>query len=70
MTDVKIQIKRIKGYNCPSKFLLLINDEPAVFANSKHLISRLISYVQGYTKGEDISDKSILRILDKWRYTK
>ena len=64
---MNIQVKKIKGYNCPSKYLLIIDNEPVVFSNSNKRMSTLISYVEGYTSEEDVSDKSVARILDKWR---
>lgn len=64
---MNIQVKVIKGYSCPNKHLLIIDNEPVIFANSNKRISTLISYVEGYISEEAISDKSITRILDKWR---
>lgn len=64
---MKINVKRIPGCDCPSKVLLMIDGEPITFANSQNKISQLISYVEGFSTGENINNKKILRKLNKWR---
>ncbi|WP_427340631.1 hypothetical protein [Caloranaerobacter sp. DY30410] len=62
---MKIKVKRIKGYNCPNKLLLLINNEPVAFANGMASISKMIQYAEGYDV--DIKDGKIKRILSEYR---
>lgn len=61
---MNIDVKKIKGYNCPNKFLLLINNEPVAFANSQRKVVQMIGYVQGHITEEELNDGKISRLLN------
>lgn len=44
---MEFKVKRVKGYNCPNKSLLLIDSEPVIFANGDSRIKDIISYIGG-----------------------
>lgn len=65
---MKFMIKKIVGYNCPSKWVLCINGIPVVVANSKSRISIMMSYVEGYPINDlDLIDNSVLKVLKAYR---
>lgn len=57
------EITRVKGYNCPDKYLLSKNNIPIMFANGRKRLNLCIQYLEGYPT--EIGDKSIERLLDK-----
>ena len=56
------KVNKIKGYNCPDKYLLSKDDIPIMFANGKKRLSLCIQYLEGYPT--EIGDKSIERVLN------
>lgn len=56
-------IIRVAGYSCPSKYLLMFNGKPVMFANSQRRLSLCIQYIEGYDT--QLLDGKIKRILDK-----
>ena len=40
------KFKKIKGIDCPSKFLISKDEEPILFANSKRIASLSIAYLE------------------------
>lgn len=64
---MKFEAKKIKGYSCPSKCLLLIDEEPVCFANIESRVCYMIAFVEGFNNGEEIKDGSILRLLQGFK---
>lgn len=56
---------QVKGYSCPTKWLLNINGEPVLFANTKARVNKCIRYVNG--EDDLILDGSIRKLLDHYR---
>jgi hypothetical protein len=64
---MKFEAKKIKGYSCPSKWLLLIDKEPVCFANSESRVGYMIAFVEGFNDGIEVKDGSILRLLQGFK---
>jgi hypothetical protein len=60
---MEIKEFKVKGYNCKSKKLLVVDGEPVVLADSSSRISIMIQYIQGYIADEEIKDGSVLKLL-------
>lgn len=61
---MEISVKRVKGYNCPSKHLLLIDGNPVIFANSEFRVREMISYIGG---DSEINIRGAVKMLKPYR---
>ena len=61
--DINYNISKVVGLNCPTKYLLTINDHNICFANSKKAMVPAINYA--YNKDStDLENKKIKRRID------
>lgn len=59
------KIIRVKGWSCPSKYILMKDGEPIIFANGRKRLSVCMQYLEGYDV--DIQDKAVKRELDRYK---
>jgi len=57
-------VKRVKGYNCPNKHLLMINGDPVIFANSESRLRDMIGWIGG---DSSINVSGAVKVLKPYR---
>lgn len=62
---MNIKVIKVKGYSCPKKHLIMVNDKPLIFVNSMKRASKIVTYLEGYEV--EIEDKAVKRLLDQAR---
>lgn len=60
------RIEKIKGVDCPSKFLIIRNNKPIIFANTSGIATGCLLYLQTGFKSQIIEER-VYKFLDKFK---
>jgi len=62
-----IRVKKVIGFQCPNKYILMYDGEPLIVLNSKKSASQCVQFIDGYLEEKDINEKKVLGVLKKIR---
>ena len=65
MPEMILQVKTIKGFNCPRKTILMVDGNPILVGNSPKGINNALLYIQGWI--DTLDSEKMERFLNKYR---